>query len=119
MVPGDTEPDVGPVLEATASALARLVQPDLSTLPADQVDRARAAMFGPEGLRPEYLDELRRDVSDASGGRVTLQDADPSTFPYLSKEWGAKYLRLSGTGVNQLLILGNTNPLAQFVSAPS
>ena len=115
MVSGDTEPDVGPVLAAMAAALARRDQPDLTSLPADQVRRARQAMFGPEGLRPEYLAVLRHQVDALSGGVVSLGEADPASFPWLSKEWGARYLRLSGGGGDQLLILGNTDPLAQFV----
>ena len=115
MVSGDTEPDVGPVPAAIAAALARRDQPDLASLPADQVRRARGAMFGPDGLRSEFLAHLREQVAALSGGTVTLQDADPALFPWLSKEWGARYLRLHGGGDDQLLILGNTEPLAQFV----
>src|SRR4051794_40684712 len=117
MVPGDVAGSAGPVLEVIASALARLAPPDLSALPADEVEQARAVMFVPEGLRPEYLAELRRRVAADSGGAIALDDADPDGFSWLSKEWGARYLRLSGAGVDQLLILGNTNPPVQFVPA--
>lgn len=110
------EPEVGPVLAAIASALARHVEPDLSALPPDQVRQARRVMFGPNGLRPELLDQLRTEVSQDSGGAIALQDADPATFPWLSKEWGARYLRLSGPGIDQLLILGDTEPMVQFAT---
>jgi hypothetical protein len=114
---GNQAGPVGPVLEAIASALARLDPPDLSSLPTNEVDQARAVLFGPEGLRPEYLDDLRRRVTVDSGGSLSLVDADPSTFAYLSKEFGARYLRLTGSNVDKLLILGNTTPPVQFVPA--
>jgi hypothetical protein len=116
-VSGNQAGPVGPVLEAIASALARLDPPDLSSLPTDEVEQARAMLFGPEGLRPEYLDDLRRRVTVDSGGAVSLVDADPSQFAYLSKEWGARYLRLTGSDGDKLLILGNTSPPVQFVPA--
>ncbi len=115
MLPGDNAGAVGPVLEAMASALARLDPPDLTVLPAADVQRARAELFGPDGLRPEYLDELRQRIGQDSAGAVTLRDADPGEFSWLSKEWGARYLRLTGHGVDQLLILGDTTPPVQFV----
>jgi hypothetical protein len=108
-------PQAGLVLDAIASALARFERPDLAGLSADQVQQARSVMFGPQGLTEECLDYLEHAVSGDSHGTVLLQGADPGQFPYLSKEWGAKYLKLSGHDTEQLLIVGNTDPIALFV----
>ena len=107
---------VGPVPDAIVADLAGLTEPDLSGFPPEQVRQATNAMFGPDGLRPEWLDWIRRGIRDRSGDQVSLCDADRDEFAWLSKEWGAGYQRLVGPGTDQLVIVGNTTPPFQFVA---
>jgi hypothetical protein len=105
----------GPVADAIVADLARAREPDLTGFTPEQVRQALRAMFGPDGLRPDWLDWIRRGIADRSGHRVSLADADRSEFAWLSKEWGAGYQRLVGPGTDQLVLVGNTTPPFQFV----
>ena len=106
----------GPVPAAIVADLAGLTEPDLTGFTPDEVRQAMGAMFGPDGLRPEWLDWIRRGIADRSGHRVSLADADRSEFAWLSKEWGAGYQRLIGPNTDQLVLIGNTAPPFQFVA---
>jgi len=105
----------GPVPEAIATALASLRQPDLTHFSPEQIRQAMAAMFGEQGLKPEWLAWLRSRVDELSGHTTELQDADRAEFPWLSKEWGAQYQRLAGQSGDQLVIIGNSAPPFLFV----
>lgn len=101
--------------EAFAAALAQLRQPDLSQFSPEQLRQAMTEMFGAQGLKPEWLAWLRARIAELSDYSIALQDADRAEFAWLSKEWGAVYQRLSGQGVDQLVIVGDSMPPFLFV----
>jgi hypothetical protein len=103
------------VPEAIATALAGLRQPDLSQFSPEQIQQAMKEMFGGQGLKPEWLAWLRARIDELSGHRTALMDADRAEFPWLSKEWGAVYQRLTGEMGDQLVIIGNSMPPFLFV----
>jgi hypothetical protein len=116
-VEGRPEGEAAPVLEEITSALARLSQPELTGFPPEQVRLALADLFGPMGLRPEWLTWLRRRIREQSGDTVALEDADRDEFAWLSKEWGAVYQRLVAPDATQLVIIGQSMPPFLFVPA--
>jgi hypothetical protein len=105
-----------PIHEQAAVALAALREPDLSAFGAERVALVMSRVFTQHGPRPDWLAALRSRIQELSFGMTSLQDADPSTFPFRVKNPATAYQRLVGLFRTELLIIGPFSRPFQFIS---
>lgn len=88
-----------------AQALANLEAPDYSGIADRQVYQAFAQVWNGFTVDQEWLSQFKAQVATLSGGRVSLESANPERFEYRVKG-PAEYLLLKAGGVELNVILG-------------
>lgn len=97
-------------------ALAKLTEPNLKDYfsPAE-IELSLRNCFSQDGINPQWLNWLRENVFQVSGGMTRLEDADAAEFEYRSKDWVATYYRIVGLFSERLVIIQPSSPQVLFV----
>ena len=74
-----------PILERIAIALANMEKPDLSDVEEGDVYRAVRQIWEGGHANKDWLKQFKEKISQLSHGRVTLRDADSSTFHWMAR----------------------------------
>lgn len=100
------------VYEASATALARMEEPELGYLESEVVLCAFLQVFGAD-VRDRWFSTFRARVAELSRGSVRLEQADPNRFRFRVKGL-AMYLVLIRGDITQKLTLGPYMPPVRF-----